>query len=65
MARANAKKAKRSNHTVMYVRVKPEEHALIDQIAKKRGYPHTKASIAAELISKGLAAEVEAEAAAS
>jgi hypothetical protein len=54
---ASAQKAKRC---VMYVRVKPEEHALITQIAKKRGYPHTIASVAAKIIARGLSAEARA-----
>ncbi len=54
---ARAKKAKRDNRIVTYVRVKPEEHALIEEIAKKRGYPHTIASVASEMLSKGLASE--------
>jgi len=45
---------RRSSHVVTYVRVKPEEHAQIAQIAEKRGYPHTIASVAAEMISRGL-----------
>jgi len=53
-----ARKAKqRVPHVVTYVRVTPEEHALIAQIAEKRGYPHTIASVAAEMISRGLKAE--------
>jgi hypothetical protein len=50
-----AKKAKRGdNRVVTYVRVKPAEHALIVKIAEKRGYPHTIASVAGEMISRGL-----------
>ena len=57
-----AKKAKRP--VVMYVRVVPEEHELITQIAELRGYPHTIASVAAEAISHGLSArKLKAEAA--
>lgn len=55
---ARAKKAKRrSPHVVMYVRVKPEEHAQIAKIAEERGYPHTLASVVAEMISRGLQTE--------
>ena len=51
------KKAKRDKRVVTYVRVKPEDYALIEEIAKKRGYPHTIASVATEMISRGLASE--------
>jgi hypothetical protein len=52
------KKAKRNDQRVVtYVRVTPEEHALIAEIAQKRGYPHTIASVAAEMIARGLASE--------
>ena len=50
-------KAKRDDRVVTYVRVKTEEHELIAQIAEKRGYPHTIASVTSEMISKGLKAE--------
>lgn len=54
----SAKKAKRNNNrAVMYVRVKPEEHAQIAEMAAQRGYPHTIASVASELISKALQTE--------
>jgi hypothetical protein len=53
-----AKKVKRvDDRVVTYVRVRPEVHAQIVQIAEKRGYPHTIASVAAELISRGLKTE--------
>lgn len=52
-----AKPSKRDDRVVTYVRVKPEEHAQIAQIAEKRGYPHTIASVASEMISKGLKVE--------
>ncbi len=56
-----ARKVKhRAPDVVTYVRVKPEEHALIAQIAEKRGYPHTIASVAAEMISRGLKTEAMA-----
>lgn len=57
---ARPKKSKRDNRVVTYVRVTPEEHARIVRIAEKRGYPHTIASVASEMISKGLAVEVKA-----
>lgn len=54
-----AKKPKRGDDRVVtYVRVKPEEHELIVQIVEKRGYPHTIASVAAEMISRGLKEEI-------
>ncbi len=49
-----AKKSKRDDRIVAYIRIKPEEHAQIAEIVKKRGYPHTFASVAAEMISRGL-----------
>lgn len=56
-----ARKVKhRAPHVVTYVRVKPEEHARITEIAEKRGYPHTIASVAAEMISRGLKDEASA-----
>lgn len=55
-----AKKPK-DNRIVAYIRMKPEEHALITKIAKKRGYPHSFASVAAEMISRGLTATGEVE----
>jgi hypothetical protein len=60
MSKTSPKKTKRGDERVTtYVRVKSEEHALIVQIAEKRGWPHTIASVAAEMISRGLKAEVE------
>lgn len=56
---AKPKKTKHNSWIVMYVRVKPEEHTLIKEIAGKRGYPHTIASVSAEMISKGLKTEAE------
>jgi len=54
-----AKKAKRvDDRVVTYVRMKSEEHEQIAQIAEKRGYPHTIASVAAEMISRGLKEEI-------
>lgn len=46
---------KSTKAVVMYVRVLPKEHARITKIVRKRGYPHTIASVAAEMISRGLA----------
>jgi len=54
-----AKKSKRDDRVVTYVRVRPEEHARIAKLAEDRGYPHTIASVASEMISKGLAAELK------
>jgi molybdenum cofactor biosynthesis enzyme len=52
------KKAKRGDDRIVaYVRMKQEDHAMIAQIAEKRGYPHTIASVAAEMISRGLKTE--------
>ncbi len=51
---ARAKKAKRSNNVVMYTRLQPELHVQIERIAKERGWPHTIASVAAEMIARGL-----------
>lgn len=56
-----AKKSKRAALVTMYVRVKPEERALIAQIAEQRGYPHNKSSVASEMLSKGLAATAPAK----
>lgn len=54
-----AKKAKRGDDRIVtYIRVKPEVHAQIVQIAEKRGYPHTIASVASEMISRGLKEEL-------
>lgn len=51
------KKPKRENRIVSYIRLHAKEHARISKIARKRGHPHTFASVAAEMISKGLATE--------
>ena len=53
-ARPRTRRPKRANRVVTYVRVAPEEHAQIAQIAKAWGYPHTIASVASEMISRGL-----------
>lgn len=55
----SAKKFKRDNRVVTYIRVKPEEHAQIAKIANTRGRPHTIASVAAEMISKALKMEIQ------
>lgn len=58
---SKAKKAKRGDDRVVtYVRVTPAEHAQIVQIAALRGYPHTFASVAAEMIARGLSSEPHA-----
>jgi len=44
----------------MYVRVRPEDRALITKIAEERGYPHTAASVAGEVIARGLKTEAPA-----
>jgi hypothetical protein len=56
---SSAKKAKRDNRVVTYVRIPAEEYAQITKIADQRGYPHTIASVASEMISKGLKVETE------
>ena len=55
----SAKKFKRDNRVVTYIRVRPEEHAQIVKIANRRGHPHTIASVAAEMISKALKMEIQ------
>lgn len=55
---AKPKKAKIDSRIVTYIRVKPEEHELVKKIAGERGYPHTIASVTAEMFSKGLASEI-------
>ena len=54
-----AKKGKHA-HLVTYVRLTPQARAQISKIVEERGYPHTIASIAAEMITKGLAATAPA-----
>jgi hypothetical protein len=54
---AKSKKSKRDDRVTIYVRVKPEVHARIAEIAEKRSHPHTIASVTAEIISKGLGIE--------
>ena len=53
----SANKSKHGNRVVAYIRLKAKEHAQISKIAQKRGYPHTFASVAAEMISKALKME--------
>lgn len=60
MPKTPPKKAKRGSSIVMYVRVRPEEHARVVKLVEQRGYPHTIASVAAEMISRGLASEAPA-----
>lgn len=55
--KATPTKSKRDDRIVTYVRLKPEEHAQIAQIANQRGYPHTIASVTSEMVSKGLKTE--------
>jgi len=56
-----AKPKKRGESSVVvYMRVKPEEHARLMKIVKERGWPHTIASVTAEIFSRGLAAEPSA-----
>lgn len=56
---SKAKKAPRSN-VVTYVRLKPEERAQIAEIVAQRGWPHTIASVTAEMVGLGLAAKPKA-----
>jgi len=51
------RKNKTDNRIVAYIRMDAKEHAQIAKIAKKRGHPHTFASVAAEMISKALKME--------
>jgi hypothetical protein len=60
---SRAKKPKHDDRVVTYVRLPAREHAQITEIAEKRGYPHTIASVTAEMVSRGLAAEAETKAA--
>jgi chorismate mutase len=54
-----AKKAKRDDRVVAYVRIPSREHAQVVKIAEARGYPHTIASVLAEMISRSLKEETE------
>lgn len=64
-AMPKARKAKRDNGVVMYIRVTPEMHEQIAKAAKRRasrrGYPHPMTSVAVELIAQGLQAEAQNE----
>ena len=51
---SSTKSTKRDDRVVAYIRMNAKEHAQISKIAQKRGYPHTFASVAAEMISKAL-----------
>lgn len=51
---AKAKKSKRDNRIVAYVRILPTDHAQIAKIVQQRGYPHTFASVMSEVISDGV-----------
>lgn len=49
-------KKKRDDRVVTYVRLSPEVHKQIEQIAEERGYPHSIASVATEMVLRGLEA---------
>lgn len=53
---AARKKRTPDNMVVAYVRMKKDDHKDIAELAEARGYPHTLASVAAEMISRGLEA---------
>lgn len=48
---------KRDKQEALYVRVTPEIRTSIEEIAARRGYPHTVASVASDMIAKGLLVE--------
>jgi hypothetical protein len=50
-------KSKPDGLIVIYTRVTTKEHARLSKIAKRRGRPHTLASVTAEMISKSLQQE--------
>ena len=52
---ARSKKTRSDDLLVMYVRVKRAARDKIAQLAKKRGYPHTLASVLGDVIDRGLA----------
>jgi len=52
-----AKKPKRDNRGVLYIRATQKVRASIEKIAAQRGYPHTVSSVAFDLIVKGLRVE--------
>lgn len=47
-------KKKRDDRIVTYVRLHPEQHRQVVQIAQERGYPHTIASVTTEMVARGL-----------
>lgn len=55
---AHARKTNRqpngTKRTVVYVRIRPEVRARIVAIAAERGLPHSGASVASEMVSRGL-----------
>ncbi len=54
---ARAKKSKRADRAVVYVRMSPEEHEQITAIARGLGWPHTIASVVCGMIRKCLKEE--------
>lgn len=58
---ARTKKKKPDNRIVTYVRLQPEIHQEVVQIAEERGYPHTIASVATEMVALGLKSLKSAE----
>ena len=57
LADSAAVKSKPDGLIVIYTRVTTKEHARLSKIAKRRGRPHTLASVTAEMISKSLQQE--------
>lgn len=47
-------KKKRDGRILTYVRLLPEIHQQVVQLAEERGYPHTIASVATEMVLLGL-----------
>lgn len=47
-------KKKRDDRILTYVRLQPEIHQQVVRIVQERGYPHTIASVATEMVSLGL-----------
>jgi hypothetical protein len=54
-------KKKRDDRILTYVRLQPEIHQQIVQIAQVRGYPHTIASVTTEMVAHGLKSLKSAE----
>jgi hypothetical protein len=54
-------KKKRDDRILTYVRLQPEVHRRVVQIVEERGYPHTIASVATEMVSLGLKSLKSAE----